>query len=298
MLFRSIKPCKTEDVSANPSNPIPVAIRAIIVGAWLAGLILWEKRRGLRRTSDNKLHRDLRNLTIGASAGVVMQFCELPVAFTLAQHAELHGWGVVQTLPLPPLARTAISVALLDYTLYWWHYFTHRVPFLWRFHRVHHVDREMDATTAIRFHFGEIAISVLFRAGQVALIGPTPFAVAAWQVFLFLCILFHHANVCLPLAVERRVARFVMTPRLHGIHHSIQPNEVNSNWSSGFTVWDWLHGTLRTAVPQDSIVIGVSGFRDAQSQRLDNSLLLPFRNPVNVPEMSAGSVRQPLSALE
>jgi sterol desaturase/sphingolipid hydroxylase (fatty acid hydroxylase superfamily) len=290
--------CKTEDVSASPSNPIPAAIRILIIGTWLAGLVLWEKRRALRRTSDNKLRRDLRNLAIAASAGVVMQFCELPVAFALAQWAELQRWGLVWKLPLPPLARAAISVALLDYTLYWWHYFTHRAPFLWRFHRVHHVDREMDATTAIRFHFGEIAISVLFRAGQVILIGPTPLAVASWQVFLFLCILFHHANVRLPLALERRIARFVMTPRLHGIHHSIQPNEVNSNWSSGFTVWDWLHGTLRTAVPQDSIVIGVPGYRDAQSQRLGNSLLLPFRSPVNVPEMARGTVRQPLAALK
>jgi sterol desaturase/sphingolipid hydroxylase (fatty acid hydroxylase superfamily) len=226
-----------------------------------------------------------------------MQFCEVPVAFSLARQAEETRRGLVQMLPLSPLVRVVISIALLDYTLYWWHYLTHRFPLLWRFHRVHHVDREMDATTAIRFHFGEIAISVFFRAAQVVVIGPTIFAVAVWQVFLFVCILFHHANVRLPLSLERGIARFIVTPRLHGIHHSIEPDEVNSNWSSGFTAWDWLHGTLRTDVPQESIVIGVTDLLSDRAQTLETALLLPFQEGVVVPEMSAGTVRQSLSDL-
>jgi sterol desaturase/sphingolipid hydroxylase (fatty acid hydroxylase superfamily) len=280
-----------------PRNPIPTTLRALVIGTWVAGLVWWERRHALRRTSDNKLRRDARNLAIAAGAGIVMQVCETPVAFTLACQAGEKRRGLVWTVPVPPLARAFISIALLDYTLYWWHYLTHRLPLLWRFHQVHHVDREMDTTTAIRFHFGEIAISVIFRAAQVAIIGPTIAAFASWQVFLFLCILFHHANVRLPLAAERGVARFVMTPRLHGIHHSIQPPEVNSNWSSGFTIWDWLHGTLRTDVPQDSIVIGVPGLRDDRAQALESALLLPFKDGAGVPPMTAGTVRQPLSDL-
>jgi sterol desaturase/sphingolipid hydroxylase (fatty acid hydroxylase superfamily) len=173
----------------------------------------------------------------------------------------------------------------------------HRVPLLWRFHQAHHLDREMDATTGLRFHFGEITLSVFFRAAQVFVLGPTPADLAAWQLFLFICILFHHSTVRLPLYWERTLARLVVTPRLHGIHHSIAPEEVNSNWSSGFTVWDWLHGTLRTDVPQEAIVIGVAGHRDDSDQELLNVFTLPFRDGVAVPPIPEKRRRQTMNAL-
>jgi sterol desaturase/sphingolipid hydroxylase (fatty acid hydroxylase superfamily) len=280
------------------SNPISSPVRALIIGTWLAALVWWERRHALRRTVDSKMERDVRNIAVAALAGAVVQFVEVPVAFGLAEQVLEKRWGLVQQLPLPTPARAILAVVLLDYTLYLWHVLTHRVPFLWRFHEVHHIDREMDATTALRFHFGEIAISVVFRAAQVLTIGPALMAVASWQIFLFVCILFHHSNVRLPLAWERRLARLIVTPRLHGIHHSIAPAEVNSNWSSGLTIWDWLHGTLRTEVPQDSIVLGIAGHRDDSDQRLANVLALPFRESPEVPEMPDDAVRQPVSALK
>jgi sterol desaturase/sphingolipid hydroxylase (fatty acid hydroxylase superfamily) len=279
-------------------NPISSPVRALIIGTWFGALVWWERRHALRRTVDSKVKRDVRNIAVAALAGAVVQFVEVPVAFGLAQQVQEKRWGLVQQLPLPPFARAILALVLLDYTLYLWHVLTHRVPFLWRFHEVHHIDREMDATTALRFHFGEVAISVLFRAAQVLTIGPAPIAVASWQVFLFVCILFHHSNVRLPLGLERRLAKLIVTPRLHGIHHSITPADMNSNWSSGFTVWDWLHGTLRTQVPQDSIVIGVAGHRGDLDQRLTNVLALPFRESAQVPEMPDHAVRQPISALK
>jgi len=152
-----------------------------------------------------------------------MQLAEAPVAFRLADLTQAKRWGLLPRLRLPSLVRGLLGLLALDYTLYWWHFLTHRVPLLWRFHQVHHSDRDMDATTALRFHFGEIAISVLFRAGQMLVIGPTPLTVAVWQVFLFLCILFHHSNVRLSLPFERHLARILITPRLHGIHHRLHP---------------------------------------------------------------------------
>jgi sterol desaturase/sphingolipid hydroxylase (fatty acid hydroxylase superfamily) len=279
-------------------NPISSPVRALIIGIWFGALVWWERRHALRRTVDSKVKRDVRNMAIAALAGAVVQFVEVPVAFGLAQQVQEKRWGLVEQLPLPPFARAILAIVLLDYTLYLWHVLTHRVRFLWRFHEVHHVDREMDATTALRFHFGEVAISVLFRAAQVLAIGPAPIAVASWQIFLFVCILFHHSNVRLPLGCERRLARLIVTPRLHGIHHSIAPADMNSNWSSGFTVWDWLHRTLRTQVPQDSIVIGVAGHRGDLDQQLKNVLALPFRETAEVPDMPDHAVRQPISALE
>jgi sterol desaturase/sphingolipid hydroxylase (fatty acid hydroxylase superfamily) len=273
------------------------SIRVAVLGGWVAGLLWWEYRRSLRRVLESKLKRDIRNLTVAALAAAAMQFIEVPVAIAITMRAEQKHSGLLQMPPAPGWVKLIAAILLLDYTLYLWHRLTHRVPLLWRFHQVHHVDREMDATTALRFHFGEIALSVAFRAAQVWLIGPTPASYAAWQSFLFFCIMFHHANIRLPLIWERRLARLVVTPRLHGIHHSVVPEEVNSNWSSGLTVWDWLHGTLRTSVPQDSIIIGVEGLRGDQEQQLWKVLALPFRAAAGVTPMPASGLSDPISAL-
>jgi sterol desaturase/sphingolipid hydroxylase (fatty acid hydroxylase superfamily) len=169
-----------------------------------------------------------------------------------------------------------LAVVALDYTLYLWHVLTHRVPFLWRFHQVHHVDLDLDASTAIRFHFGEMALSVPWRAAQVLVLGVSPRALALWQKLTLIEILFHHSNLELPLEVERWLCCFVVTPRMHGIHHSIVEEEINSNWSSGLTLWDFLHGTLRLDVPQDEIIIGVPAYRKPEELTLPNLLAMPF----------------------
>ena len=188
------------------------------MAGWVAGLLCWERKRSLRRVVDSKLKRDFRNLAVAGLAAAAMQLFEVPVAVAIATRAQRQGSGLLQVIPAPEWCQTVIAVLLLDYTLYIWHRLTHRITFLWRFHQVHHVDREMDASTALRFHFGEITLSVAFRAAQIWVIGPTPASYAVWQTFLFLCILFHHANIRLPLTCERRVARILVTPRLHGIH--------------------------------------------------------------------------------
>ena len=131
----------------------------------------------------------------------------------------------------PNRMKPLAAILLLDYTLYIWHRLTQR-PLLWRFHRVHHIDREMDASTALRFQFRGLHFGG-FRAAQMRLIGPTPSEYEAWQTFLMLCILFHHANILLPRTWERRLASVLVTPRLHGIDHSTNPEEMNSDWSSG-----------------------------------------------------------------
>jgi len=278
-------------------NPISNVVRGVILGAWAVGLIWFENRQALRSVHRSKIRRDIRNLVIAAPAGAVMQAIEVPVAFRLAEIAQTKGLGILPRIHLPAIAATGAGVLLLDYTLYWWHFLTHRIPFLWRFHQVHHFDLEMDATTALRFHFGEIVVSILFRAAQITVIGPTPKTVALWHVFLFLSILFHHSNVRLPVSVERRLARLVMTPRLHGIHHSIAPEQVNSNWSSGLTLWDWLHATLRTDVPQDEITLGVCDFLNEDHVTAGKSLALPFYEAGHVPEYDHKPVRQPFDSI-
>jgi sterol desaturase/sphingolipid hydroxylase (fatty acid hydroxylase superfamily) len=278
-------------------NPISNAVRAAVIATWIVGLLWFERRRALRPVQRSKLRRDIRNLVIAAPAGVVMQALETPLALNIAELAQRQEMGLLPVLHLPRAVATIAGLLLLDYTLYWWHYLTHRVPVLWRFHQVHHLEQEMDATTALRFHFGEITISLAFRAAQIAVIGPSPMTVAVWQVFLFLCILFHHSNMRLPLFVERSLARLIVTPRMHGIHHSIAANEVNSNWSSGLTVWDWLHSSLRTQSPQQSLTLGVPGFLGPSDTTAVEALKLPFKVAGHRPEYDGTPVRQSLNAL-
>jgi sterol desaturase/sphingolipid hydroxylase (fatty acid hydroxylase superfamily) len=247
----------------------------LIIGAF-AALVLLERRRPLRSDVEPKLTRTARNLTVAGISAVALRLTETPVALGLAALVERHGLGLLKLVRLPVWLETALAIVLLDYTLYIWHVLTHKVPFLWRFHAVHHVDLDLDASTALRFHFGELTISVPWRMAQVIIIGVSPVSYLTWQTFVFLSILFHHSNVELPIRLERWISRLFVTPRMHGIHHSIVRGETNSNWSSGLTVWDRLHGTLRLNVPQREITIGVPAYRRPEDVELLKILPMPF----------------------
>src|SRR5919201_6599100 len=164
----------------------------------------------------------------------------------------------------------------MDYTLYLWHRLMHRWAWLWRFHLPHHVDLELDASTALRFHFSELVLSVPWRAGQIALIGVSPLSLSIWQTATLMEVIFHHSNVELPVGVERWLNKLIVTPRMHGIHHSVVQEEQNANWSSGLTLWDWLHGTLRLNVPQDEITVGVPAYQDPKDVTLPKVLAMPI----------------------
>ena len=230
----------------------------------------------MRKQIEQKEIQTARNLAIASAAGAAINLFEKPVADKLTKLVERKKFGLVKIIRLPRFLETVLAVVLLDYTLYLWHVLTHKVPFLWRFHQIHHADLDLTASTAIRFHFGEMTISVLFRAGQILLIGVSPQALQIWQTLLFLSIFFHHSNVRLPKDFENKLQKIIVTPRLHGIHHSIEETEMNSNWSSGLSVWDFLHGTFRSDIPQNEITIGVKGFDEESDVTLGKMLIEPF----------------------
>lgn len=252
-------------------------LRATLSLAFLATLLYFERRQPLRKEKESKLRRDGRNLTVAALSALTIQAIETPVVRPLAKAVGDRRWGLLKQLRLPQPLEMLAAVMLMDYTLYLWHILTHRVPFLWRFHAVHHVDLDMDATTAIRFHFGEVAISIPYRAAQILILGIDERSLTAWQTFLSLSILFHHSNVKLPKPLEARMGQLLVTPRMHGIHHSDVPDEANSNWSSGLTIWDMIHGTLKLGIPQQRINIGVRGFDHPEQVSLPKILAQPFR---------------------
>ena len=254
---------------------LAIALTAVMIGA-AAVLFVWEKRRPLRRATQPEPARTLRNVAMGAMSLAVVGFLQSPLVKPLAARVDERRLGLAQRLSGPAWLRDAAAFLLLDYTIYVWHVLTHRVPFLWRFHLVHHLDRDLDTTTALRFHTADMALSIPWRAAQVRVCGSSPRALELWQTFFFVSVLFHHSNLRLPLALERLLVRVLTTPRLHGIHHSTVREETDSNWSSGLSIWDRLHGTMRTDVPQDAIAIGVPGYRDPAELALGASLALPF----------------------
>ncbi|MEO7135646.1 MAG: sterol desaturase family protein, partial [Vicinamibacterales bacterium] len=206
-----------------------------------------------RRQCEPKLRHAGRNLAVAGLAAAAVQLMEQPIVMPIATLVERRRWGLLPNLRLPRWAETAAALIALDYTLYLWHVLVHRRRGLWRFHAVHHLDMDLDATTALRFHFGELIASVPWRVAQVLIIGVRPRDLARWQSLTLLSVLFHHSNVRLPEPIERALGWLLVTPRMHGIHHSAEPSQMNANWSSGLSLWDRLHGTLRLDVPQARI---------------------------------------------
>jgi sterol desaturase/sphingolipid hydroxylase (fatty acid hydroxylase superfamily) len=253
------------------------ALGPVLGIAAFAGLILLERRRPLRRRTEPQLPRAGRNLAMAAAAALALHLVEKPVVEPLAETTRRRGWGLLKRLGLPRGLETAAAVALMDYTLFLWHVLMHRAGWLWRSHLVHHTDLDLDATTALRFHVGELIPSIVWRALQIVGIGVSPRALRIWQIATAASVAFHHSNLRIPAAWERRLLWLIVTPRMHGIHHSIVKDETNSNFSSGLTLWDRLHRTLRLDVPQDRITIGVPAYRDPADLSVARIFLMPFR---------------------
>src|SRR5436190_18754009 len=151
------------------------------------------------------------------------------------------------------------------------------IPLFWRFHNVHHTDLDLDVSTAARFHFGEMVFSIGFLALAVVAFGIPPVMLLVFFLCLEVATLFHHSNWRLPIRLERILNSIVVTPRMHGIHHSIVQRETNSNWGTVCCWWDKLHRTLRRDIPQNEIILGVAAYREEHELTLGKLLALPFR---------------------
>jgi sterol desaturase/sphingolipid hydroxylase (fatty acid hydroxylase superfamily) len=264
-----------------------VSVSRLLRGLFLAGVagavVVAERRRRARARVEPDVVHTGRNLTIAGMAAATVQAVEAPVVFPLARLVARRRWGLVARLGGPVWVRDLAAILLLDYTLYLWHIVTHRVPWLWRFHLVHHVDLDLDASTGLRFHAGELAVSVPWRAAQILAIGVTPRALTLWQTLTLASVLFHHSNTRLSERTERVLSWIVATPRMHAIHHSIDPVQLESNFSSGLAIWDRLHGTARFDADASAVVVGVRGHLSRDEAALRRILTLPFSDRALLP---------------
>ncbi|WP_300033930.1 sterol desaturase family protein [uncultured Roseobacter sp.] len=199
------------------------------------------------------------------------------LAVGAAVDAEGQGWGLFNNLALPVWFEVLLCILILDFAIWLQHLITHKVPLLWRLHRVHHADVDMDVTTAIRFHPVEIALSMLLKIGLVYLLGPAAIAVVLFEIILNGTAMFNHSNLRLPLWLDAIVRRVFVTPDMHRVHHSVDRAEHDSNYGFSLSIWDQLFGTY---IPQprdghDDMQVGLQ-WQDDRPSRFGWSMALPF----------------------
>ncbi len=199
------------------------------------------------------------------------------IAVGAAIDAGNRGWGVLNNIDLPLWIEVVLAIAILDLAIWIQHLITHKIPVLWRFHRVHHSDRDIDVTTALRFHPVEIAFSMLLKIGVVYLLGPAALAVILFEIILNGTAMFNHANIRLPKGVDALVRIVLVTPDMHRVHHSVKRHEHDSNYGFSLAIWDRIFGTY-IAQPEDGhddMVIGLEWQND-KPRKIHWALALPF----------------------
>jgi len=157
------------------------------------------------------------------------------------------------------LSGLLIDLVLLDFLIYWWHLANHRIPLLWRFHEVHHLDRFLDTTSALRFHFGEVLLSALARAAVILMLGFPFTSTLVFETLLLIATLFHHSNLRLPAGFERALSLVIITPSIHWVHHHARRSDTDSNYGSIFSFWDRIFASQSPTRRSPDMTIGVEG---------------------------------------
>ena len=273
---------------------LPIAVAGI-----LAAFFIIERFCPLRGTRAPLLLRLFINVAMSGLAFLTAMIVVRPSALGALAWASRESFGLIHLVPAQAWARCLVGFVLLDLSFYYWHVINHKVPFLWRFHNVHHIDPDLDVSTGFRFHFGEVLMSTVFRVAQVSLTGVSFATFAAYELVFQANTLFHHSNLRLPIHVERLLNAVLVTPRMHGVHHSQVRGETNSNFGVVFRWWDAWHRTLRLNIPQSEIDIGVAGYSRPDDNRLWHALTLPFRAQRDYWRRDDGSIPdRDMSALE
>jgi sterol desaturase/sphingolipid hydroxylase (fatty acid hydroxylase superfamily) len=272
-------PCRHMAGMVNRVAAFEWVIRLGAFSVVIVAMALWEAWAPKRRLSIGRLVRWPSNLGVLAIDTLIVRVAFPAAAVGVALLCEARGWGLFNAVAVPFVAAVLLSVLLLDLAIYLQHVLFHAVPLLWRLHRMHHADLDIDVTTGVRFHPIEILLSLFIKFAVVALIGTPALAVLIFELLLNATSMFNHSNIAMPASVDRIVRCLVVTPDMHRVHHSIVRAETNSNFGFNFPWWDRLFGTYRPqpARGHQAMTIGIESFRDPAELRLDRMLLQPLR---------------------
>ena len=254
-------------------------IRMALFGCALVIFLLIELAASYRKATVSKFKRWLINLSLTAFNSLVLALIFGGAPLLLAAYVSEHNLGI---LNLPALAsvpywiKVLFTLVLLDFLLYVWHLLNHVVPFLWRFHRVHHTDLNMDVSTATRFHIGELSISAVIKLTLIYLLGADVLMVVIFESALVLCAQFEHSCLRISPRLEAVIWPVLVPPSMHRIHHSVKIKERNTNYGTIFSLWDRMLGTLLNDIDQQGIRIGVGGHFQEKKLNLHHLLVMPF----------------------
>lgn len=263
---------------------------AVRLGAFfgvLAAMAAWEALAPRRSRVLSRRRRWPANLGIVVLNTVIVRLLFPAAAVGLALSAQTQGWGLLNRYEVPAWAAVLAGIVLLDLAIYLQHVLFHAVPALWRLHRMHHADLDIDVTTGARFHPVEIVLSMLIKFAAIAALGVPPVAVLLFEVLLNATSMFNHGNVRIAPALERALRWLVVTPDMHRVHHSIERDETNSNFGFNLSLWDRLFGTYRVQprAGHEQMTIGIPDFRDAaECSSLLPMLAIPLRDPARRPQ--------------
>ena len=258
--------------------PREISTRLVFFCGTFMVIALWELIAPRRQLTTAKGRRWVTNLSMVAidTAIVRLLFPSLPVG--IAFIAGQREWGLLNTLDISPVVSFIAGLVMLDFAIYLQHVLFHKLPILWRIHRMHHTDLDLDVTSGNRFHPLEIVISVGIKMGAIILTGAPALSVLAFEIILNATSMFNHGNIVIPQPVDRWLRLLVVTPDMHRIHHSVIPRETNSNYGFNLPWWDRICGTYREQpeAGHEGMTIGLKEFRDPDALTLPRLLMLPF----------------------
>jgi sterol desaturase/sphingolipid hydroxylase (fatty acid hydroxylase superfamily) len=239
-------------------------------------LFILESKFQLRKRVQNRWKRIVINFLVASPSFLLLRLLFIPAMVWLAYKNQEWHFGLNYLYTAPTWLEATIAFLLLDYSNYLWHIILHKMPLMWRFHLVHHTDLDLDISTSFRFHFGELIGSVFFRGAAVLLIGISPLMVLIYEIAFDAANQFQHSNIKMPFLFEKILNKILVTPRMHGIHHSVKKSETDSNYSIIFSFWDRLHKTIKLNVRQDEVITGIPAYPDEKELTTGNLLKLPF----------------------
>lgn len=235
-----------------------------------------------KNNGKERIRHSLANLSLGVINAIINALVFVALWLWAATYADQHNFGLLNWLEssfaFPEWGRIIVAILLFDFWMYLWHRANHRIPFLWRFHRVHHSDPNMDVTTATRFHFGEIIFSSLLRIPIILLLGLHLWELLIYGVLVALVVQFHHANIGLPEWLDKFLRAFIVTPHVHKVHHSRWQPETDSNYGTIFSFWDRLMKTFRLHNPLKTLKLGLDEFDSEEDQKIKGMISMPFRD--------------------
>ncbi|MEF1291491.1 sterol desaturase family protein [Vibrio sp. M260118] len=258
-------------------NPEMIRLSFFLSVLVLCGI--WEWLTPRKKLTQSKLYRWLNNLGLIAFNSMCLSLLMPILAIEAAICAANNGLGLLNQLQLPIYVELLIAVVLMDLAIYLQHLVFHRLPILWRLHRMHHADQDIDVTTGTRFHPIEILLSMWIKVGLVMALGISPIAVVVFEIILNASAMFNHSNAYLPLKLDNWLRKMIVTPDMHRVHHSVIVKETHSNFGFFLSFWDRAFDTYREQpeLGHDEVKIGIPLFQSPSEQRLDKMLTQPFR---------------------